>query len=231
MVTANNMDAVVELVRRHLEQSSFREVLRQVFRARRDPVSGRTWTPVQELVVLCGFAGIITTNYDPGIVNARMAVRPSAYGTGFASWTDDEALDRWRTGSIFGKGKLPVLYAHGHHNQPDMMVLAASEYRRAYAGKLATVLKALQQREHLAWIGFSLDDQRMKAILQEIREPETTQSPGGVPRHVAILPWELPPVMALVPGHPTQPPSVKQWRRNMVAAQLYIPFSTETGQH
>jgi len=39
MAAANNTDAVVELVRRHLEQSSFREVLRQVFRAKRDPVT------------------------------------------------------------------------------------------------------------------------------------------------------------------------------------------------
>jgi len=70
MTAVNNLDGVVELVRRRLEQASFREVLRQVFRARRDPVTGRTWTPVQELVTRCGFAGVVTTNYDPGIVNA-----------------------------------------------------------------------------------------------------------------------------------------------------------------
>jgi hypothetical protein len=192
MAAVNNLDAVVELVRRHLEQASFREVLRQVFRARRDPVTGRTWTPVQELVARCGFAGVVTTNYDPGIVNARMAVRPLASGTGFASWTDDDALDRWRTGSIFGEDELPVLYAHGHHNQPDAMVLATTEYPRAYAGKFAAVLKTLLDSGHLAWIGFSIADQRMGAILREVGESAGTRfSPGGAPRHVAVMPWEL----------------------------------------
>ena len=192
MVAVNNMDAVIELVRRHLEQASFREVLRQVFRARRDLVTGRTWTPVQELVARCGFAGVLTTNYDPGIVNARMAVRPLASGTGFASWTDDDALDRWRTGSIFGEDELPVLYAHGHHNQPDVMVLATTEYRRAYAGKLAEVLKTLLDSGHLAWIGFSMADQRMGAILREVGGGGGTRfSPGEVPRHVAVMPWEV----------------------------------------
>jgi hypothetical protein len=193
MAAVNNMDAVVELVRHHLGQTSFREVLRQVFRARRDTATGRTWTSVQELVARCGFAGVLTTNYDPGIVNARMAVRPLAYGTGFASWTDDDALDRWRTGSIFGEDELPVLYAHGHHNQPDVMVLAATEYRRAYAGKLAAVLKTLLDRGHLAWIGFGIADQRMRAILQEVEGGGGGRKlpPGGVPRHVAIMSWEL----------------------------------------
>ena len=192
MTALNNTDAVIELVRRNLEQASFREVLRQVSRARRDPVTGRTWTPVQELVARCGFAGVVTTNYDPGIVNARMAVRPLASGTGFASWTDDDALDRWHTGSIFGDDELPVLYAHGHHNQPDVMVLATTEYRRAYAGKLAAVLKTLLDSGHLAWIGFSIAGQRMRAILREVGDGGGTRlSSGGVPRHVAVMPWEL----------------------------------------
>jgi len=115
-----------------------------------------------------------------------------ASGTGFASWTDDDALDRWRTGSIFGEDELPVLYAHGHHNQPDAMVLAATEYRRAYAGKLATVLKILLDGGHLAWIGFGITDQRMGAILREVGDGAGTRfSPGEAPRHVAVMPWEL----------------------------------------
>jgi hypothetical protein len=192
MAADNNTDAVIELIRRDLNQASFREVLRQVFRARRDPVTGGTWTAVQELVARCGFAGVITTNYDPGIVNARMAVRPLAYGTGFASWNDDDTLDGWRTGSIFGEDELPVLYAHGHHNQPDLMVLATTEYQRAYSGKLTAVISDLLGRGHLAWIGFGMADQRMKAILQEAGDGGGTRlSPDGMPRHVAVMPWEL----------------------------------------
>jgi tetratricopeptide (TPR) repeat protein len=202
-MAASNPDAVVELVRRHIGQASFREVLRQVFRARRDAATGRTWTPVQELVARCGFSGIVTTNYDPGIVNARMAVRPFVAGTGFASWTDDDALDRWRTGDVFGGDELPVLYAHGHHNQPDAMVLATTEYRRAYAGKLAAVLKALADSGHLVWIGFSFADQRIAAILREVGECTGTRLyPGGAARHVAIMPWDPEPQGSTDPASP-----------------------------
>ena len=66
-------------------------------------------------------------------------VRTRAGGT----WLDELGLDEWRTGRVFGGAELPVLYAHGVHSQPDSVVLAASDYRRAYAGKLAPVLERL----------------------------------------------------------------------------------------
>jgi hypothetical protein len=68
-------EAVVEIVRRSLGSGVYRAVLRQVFRVRTDPASGRSWTPVQELVCRCAFKAVVTTNYDPGIVDARMRVR------------------------------------------------------------------------------------------------------------------------------------------------------------
>ena len=57
--------------------------------------------------------------------------------TGFTTWQDELGLDRWRTGDVFGDAELPVLFAHGQHNRPDSVVLATTEYRRAYQGKLA----------------------------------------------------------------------------------------------
>ena len=67
-------------------------------------------------------------------------VRPGAGATGFTTWEDELGLDRWRTGDVFGEDELPVLFAHGQHNKPDSVVLAATEYRRAHAGKLPQVL-------------------------------------------------------------------------------------------
>jgi tetratricopeptide (TPR) repeat protein len=190
-MASHNPDAVVEIVRRELGLQAYREVLRQVFRVRRDPGTGHTWTPLQEQIARCNFLGVVTTNYDPGIVNARMAVRPLASGTGFASYTDEDALDRWRTGDVFGDAELPVLYAHGHHNQPDAIVLATTEYRRAYSGKLARVLGRLVDSEHLVWVGFSFSDQRIGAIIREISEWSGQRiEPGSPPRHVAFLSWD-----------------------------------------
>jgi hypothetical protein len=48
------------------------------------------------------------------------------------------------------------------------MVLATTEYRRAYAGKLAAVLERMVDAGHLVWIGFSFADQRIAAILREL---------------------------------------------------------------
>src|SRR6266704_5066022 len=184
-------DAVVEIVRRSLGAGVFREVLRQVLRARSDPVTGRSWTEVQELVCRCAFRGVVTTNYDPGIVNARMRVRPGASATGFMTWQYELGLDEWRTGRVFGGAELPVLYAHGVHTQPDSVVLAASDYRRAYAGKLAPVLERLADGGHLCWIGFSFADQRLAAILREVPLLSGTRhDPGAAPAHVAVMAWD-----------------------------------------
>ena len=184
-------EEVVEIVRRSLGAGVYREVLREVLRVRTDPETGRSWTPVQELVCRCAFKAVVTTNYDPGIVDARMRVRQGAQATGFTTWEDEVGLDGWRTGDAFGEAELPVLFAHGQHNRPDSVVLATTEYRRAYAGKLPHVLGALVDAGHLVWIGFSFADQRIAAILREIAERSGTRiDPGAAPRHVAVMPWD-----------------------------------------
>lgn len=184
-------EEVVEIVRASLGAAVYREVLREVLRVRTDPESGRSWTPAQELVCRCAFRAVVTTNYDPGIVDARMRVRSGASATGFTTWEDELGLDQWRTGDVFGEAELPVLFAHGQHNRPDSVVLATTEYRRAYAGKLPHVLGGLVDGGHLVWIGFSFADQRIAAILREIATRSGTRvDPGAAPRHVAVMPWD-----------------------------------------
>jgi SIR2-like domain len=185
-------DAVVELLQRQLHPADYRETLRALFRQRRDPTSGQTWTPVQELVARCNFRGVITTNYDPGIINARLAVRPSVTLTGFASWIDDEALERWRSHDVFRGDEFPVLYAHGQHNQPGSIVLATSQYGQAYEGKLPQVLSSMFAEGHLVWVGFSFRDAQIRAILKQFAREQLRSV-----RHVALLPWD--------PGGPRQP--------------------------
>jgi SIR2-like domain len=184
-------DSVVELLRRQLGEPGYRVALRETFHVRRDPETARTWTPVQELVCRCPFRAVITTNYDPGIADAHIRVRTAAVSTGFTTWTDELGLDRWRSGDVYGDAELPVLYAHGHHNQPDTIVLATTEYRRAYAGKLGHVLARMVDSAHLVWIGFSFADQRITTILREVAEHTGTRvSPGTEPRHLAVMAWD-----------------------------------------
>jgi len=222
-LAGSSPDAVVEIVRRSLGTAVFREVLRQVLRARSDPVTGRSWTDVQELVCRCAFKAVVTTNYDPGIVNARMRVRLGAFGTGFATWEDELELDRWRTGDVFGEDELPVLFAHGQHNRPDSVVLATTEYRRAYAGKLPRVLARLLDR-HVCWIGFSFADQRITAILREIAEHTGTRAdPGAALRHVAVMPWD--------PAATGNDPHILAQRAEIEYSAQVILYSAPDGDH
>lgn len=190
VLASQSPEEVVEIVRTALGTAVYREALRQVLRVRTDPESGRSWTPVQELVCRCAFQAVVTTNYDPGIVNARMRVRPDASATGFTTWEDELGLDQWRTGDVFGQAELPVLFAHGLHSRPDSIVLATTEYRRAYAGKLPQVLARLLDG-HLVWLGFSFADQRIAAVLREVADRTGTRiDPGAAPRHVAVMAWD-----------------------------------------
>jgi len=119
-------------------------------------------------------------------------VRTHASATGFASWDDEDLLVRWRQGTVFsGDDPLPVLFAHGHHNRPESIVLATTEYRRAYRGMLGAVLSQLLDTRRAVWIGFSFTDQRIQAILREIGDRSTTAATSRpAARHVAILAWD-----------------------------------------
>jgi tetratricopeptide (TPR) repeat protein len=217
-------EEVVEIVRRYLGPVGYREVLREVLRARTDPASGRSWTPVQELVCRCAFKGVVTTNYDPGIVNARMRVRPDASGTGFMTWQDELGLDRWRTGKVFGDAELPVLFAHGTHSQPDSVVLATTEYRRAYEGKLARVLERQVDGGHLVWIGFSFTDQRIAAILREVAHWSGTRAePGAASEHVAIMAWD--------PAADGNNPEILAERAQISYGAQAVLYPASTGDH
>jgi SIR2-like domain len=222
-LASSSPESVVEIVRRSLGSGAYLAVLRQVLRVRTDPESGRSWTPVQELVCRCAFKAAVTTNYDPGIVDARMRVRPRASATGFMTWEDELGLDRWRTGDVFGEAELPVLFAHGLHSRPDTIVLAATEYRRAYAGKLPEVLTRLMDG-HLVWIGFSFADQRITAILREIADRTGTRvDPGGEPRHVAVMAWD--------PGAEDNDPQVLAQRADIEYGAQVVLYPADDGDH
>ncbi|MBV8542697.1 MAG: SIR2 family protein [Pseudonocardiales bacterium] len=191
VLATGNPNAVVDIVRERVGTGDYQETLRKLFAPRKDPSTQRSWTHAQELVARCNFAGVVTTNYDPGIANARMAVRVHASATGFASWDDCDLLIRWRQGTVFADDALPVLFAHGHHNRPESIVLATTEYRRAYRDRLGAVLGQLLDTRRVVWIGFSFTDRRIETVLQEIGDHSITRLTNRpAARHVAVLSWD-----------------------------------------
>lgn len=188
---ASEPDAVVDAVRQALGINAFDDELRKQFRVRRLE-SGKSWTEVHELVAQSDFRGIVTTNYDPGILDARMHVRPGAVSTGFATWQDDEKLQRWATDDIFQDDELPVLFAHGEHTRPRGIVLSSAGYLSAYSGRLGRVLAGVLERGTIIWIGFGFFDRRVRSLIDQVTQSAgTVESPGRAPRHVAFLPWDV----------------------------------------
>ena len=127
-------------------------------------------------------------------------------------------------GRVFGGVELPVLYAHGVHSQPYSVVLAASDYRRAYAGKLARVLERLADGGHLCWLGFSFADQRLAAILREVPLLSGTgHEPGAAPVHVAIMAWD--------PAAEANDPEILAQRAEIAYGAQVILYPAPGGDH
>ena len=91
--------------------------------------------------------GYVTTNYDLGLEQARMRIRPDSLATGFATWKDDGEVWRWIKGEVFREQPCPILFAHGVYQRADTVVLGAQEYREAYrAGPYRRLFKKLWAR-------------------------------------------------------------------------------------
>lgn len=128
--------AVVEL-RRQLGMARLRDALREAYRVRYDQPTGPTCKQIQELPRPVRGRWWQRTMTRGSWMPERESARCSS--TGFASWEDESALDRWAAGDVFADPDtdLPGFYLRGHHTEPEGMVLANTEYRQAYAGKLA----------------------------------------------------------------------------------------------
>ena len=61
---------VAQAVKRQIGEGSYRELLGELFAVKRG-TDGRAYTPVQALLIQMGFKGLVTTNYDSGLEQAR----------------------------------------------------------------------------------------------------------------------------------------------------------------
>ena len=103
------------------------------------------------------------------------------------------------------------------------MVLATTEYRRAYAGKIARVLAGMVDGGRLVWIGFSFTDQRISTILREVAEHAGTRSdPGRETRHVAVMAWD--------PGRDEDPATLRTLAEIDYGSELVL-YPAPDGDH
>ena len=178
-------DQVVRGIKAALGDGIYADVLRQIFRPKPGP-DGNRFTPIHAALLRLKFRAHITTNFDPGLLEARIALRPELRGTGYATWKDPDAVARWQNGDIFAEDPCPILFAHGSWEKSDSVVLGVGEYREAYRpGAFRRLFDHLWTTRHLVFTGFSFADDWVKFVANEVLTAggkRTTE-----PRHIALI--------------------------------------------
>lgn len=176
---------VVQGVREKLGQSRFGNLVADLFRTKRAE-DGLTFTPTHRALLRANFGGFITTNYDSGLLDAKIVERPDCGSTGFWTWKD-EFVNHWSTGDIFTEDPCPILFCHGFHQRPDTIVLGIDEYRDAYRrGPWRRCLEALWTREHFVFVGFGFNDTFVDSVVGEVLT-EMEALKREKPRHIALI--------------------------------------------
>jgi len=178
-------DQVVRGIKAALGEGIYAEVLRQIFRDKPGPDSNR-FTPMHAALLRMPFRAHITSNFDPGLLMARLALRPDLRGTGYATWKDADAIARWQNGDVFADEPCPILFAHGSWEKSDSIVLGMGEYREAYRpGAFRRLFEHLWTTEHLVFTGFSFTDDWVKFIANEVLTASGKRTTE--PRHIALI--------------------------------------------
>lgn len=173
-------------IKEALRENIYAEALRQIFRPKAGD-DGNRFTPVHGALLRIPFRGYVTTNYDPGLIEARLTLRPDIGATGYATWKDPDSLQRWYTGDIFQEERCPILFAHGIYERSETMILGVGEYRDAYkAGLYRRLFDKLWGEERLVFVGFGFSDPWLDFLANEVIT-QTAGQAAGEPRHVALI--------------------------------------------
>jgi hypothetical protein len=93
---------VAEIIRETLGDDQYADTLRRIFRPKMGP-DGKKYTPIHDALLRMPFRGYVTTNYDPGLIEARHALRPDVTDTGYTTWKDTVELGKWYRGEVFSE--------------------------------------------------------------------------------------------------------------------------------
>jgi tetratricopeptide (TPR) repeat protein len=171
---------VAEQIRRFVNDPRYHEFLFETFKDRTGN-DGKPYSPIQGALMQRKFRAYVTTNYDPGLLEARRLLRPEIRGTGFTMWNQNEKFYRWLD------TEAPVFFAHGHYDSPSGIVLDQKSYRRAYQNPpYRRLFENLWLNDNLVFVGFSFRDPALLWIIREV-VARIVRPSGGAPRHIAIM--------------------------------------------
>ncbi len=168
------------------EDATFLAVLQEYFQARQSRETGDFFTQTQRLIASLPFKGMVTTNYDPGLLNALLACRPQCCGRSVATWDDEDVVNSWYTKQIFREpNHCPILHIHGCWDHPDTIILDNDKYRKVYGlGYFKDMLRSLWSQERLVLVGCGFSetwlDRNLDEVLGQVAEIADA-------RHVAFI--------------------------------------------
>jgi len=168
-----------EEYRRMIGAETYRAYLRRRFGATR----AVELTDTIVSLVRLPFRHFLTTNYDDVILKAHAAAQLPA-PTVLNWWRDDDV----RT-FIFGlrsdDGLRLLMHLHGRHNEPQSIVLTDGDYTDRYVRVTDTARKlfAVFSTERVVFVGFSLNDPDLMALLREVNAMIRSDEP----RHFAVM--------------------------------------------
>jgi hypothetical protein len=119
-------------------------LLREIFRSTTG-ADGHYFTPLQGGLIRLPFKGYVTTNFDPGLREARYRLRPDSRPTGFGTWRDTDVVARWQNGDVFSEQQCPILFAHGIYERPDTIENENDAFRIGEAQSLLLVMAFCQR--------------------------------------------------------------------------------------
>jgi hypothetical protein len=159
---------IAQAIRTCLGSSRFNSEIRRIFFPRPDR-NGMLYTKAHFATARLNVRGIVTTNYDIGIVEARAAARPHLAATGYATSSDHAILAEWLSGAVFTDANCPILFAHGVFDRPDTVVLDSEGYGALYRqGLYRRVFEKLWAQETLVFIGFGFSDPWLTYIIENV---------------------------------------------------------------
>jgi hypothetical protein len=175
---------VVSLIKTQIGDSRYREVLGEIFKPRRGG-DGNSFTPVHGALVRLPFRGFVTTNYDSGLLDARIKFQPGVPAAHWATWKNTAAIADWISGAVFAE-PFPILFIHGMHQDPDTIVLNSEDYETAYGGQLGRLFETLWTKPGLVFVGFGFSDPWWAFLSQRVLRQTGVQHARG-PSHVALV--------------------------------------------
>jgi SIR2-like domain/prokaryotic YEATS domain len=163
---------------------TFESLLRNRFG--RAPVV-RPSNPAVALVKL-PFRHLMTTNYDDVLLSAHKAAQLPP--PNFLNWSREDDIRTFIFSLRNNSTVRFLLHLHGHHSDPKTIVLTDNDYTERYVRTNSTTrrLFAIFTTERVVFVGFSLNDPDLMALLREVNAVLRSNEP----RHFAIMGLEHP---------------------------------------